>query len=131
MAATTVNIGGTSDPLALLVAVSIPRSGSVNDLKMVYDKSVLGAIIAITDLAVGAWDIEFTNNFPVAAKLVITTGVENTQTVGTRIPAVNATITNGSGLSININEILITAANNVSAAGADLNAWVKVERSVF
>ncbi len=130
MPAVSSSYSGVSEPFLPLAAISIPRSGSINDVKVAYDRAVLGAL-TVTDLGVGAWDFAFAGGVPLSGSLIITTGIEGPQTVGTRLQLITAEVIGTASIRVLLNEILITAANNVSAAGVDLNAWVKVERSVF
>jgi len=131
MAATVVNIGDDiSEPLTLLAAISLPRSGSINDVKLAYNKSLLGQV-TIIDLGAGTWEFDFVNTLPAIGNLIITSGVESSQIGSTRLPVVRVDRDSDNAIIASVREILFTAANDVTVVANDLNFWVKIQKSVF
>ena len=131
MAAQTVNFGGISEPFTPLLAVYLPVSGSINDVKLAYDRNVLGPLLNINHGATGVWVITFTNNFPTADKLVITFGVENdSPSSGDIISVLNPSLS-GAALRVDIFAVNVSGGGTVTVPARDRTAWVKVEKSVF
>lgn len=130
MAAQIVNSGNASEPLLFVASLALPRSGSVNDANVMVNESVLG-VCTLTDLAPGVWQLTTANVIPLSAKLVITAGVETPNTSGHVTTTIDVTRDTANTFVITIGDLIIAAANNVSFANVDANAWVKIEKSVF
>jgi hypothetical protein len=130
MAASTANIGNVSEPFRELLAVYVPDSGSVNDMKVAYDKSTLGLLLNIADGGVGVWVLTFTNNFPALGSLIVNSGSQNdTPASGDVFTAVSV------GIVTTAITIRVFAANNsagtITFPPSDASAWVKIQKSVF
>ncbi len=131
MAATLSNIAGRSEPYADVLAVYLPVSGSVNDVKLAYDRTILGPVLNVNDGGVGIWIITFTNNFPALGNLIVTGVSENDGAAsGDFFTNLDIAIA-GAVLTVHIYATNVDVGGVVTIPLRDNSAWVKIQKSVF
>ena len=131
MGAQTVNFGGISEPFTPLVGLYLPVSGSINDVKLAYDRNVLGPLLNINRGAAGVWVATFMNNFPALGKLLVTTGIQNDSPSSGDIFASPYVTISGAALQVNVFASNDNGGGTITFPARDRSVWVKVERSLF
>jgi len=115
-----------SEPFRDILSVFVPIAGSASGVFVAIDEDVLGPVVAVTHVSAGIWTIEVTNNFPLYSNLVVTSGVTREFTAGHA--AVMATLTTSKVLQI-VTSVIQQPGSVIS--DEDMDAWVKIEKSVF